>query len=444
MLRPESTQALVPPAVAEPSLADWPELGRPAPGPRTRVSAAVARRLFVGAVERLDVTVRLGTGDDARTIGRGGPLAVVHRPDELFARLGRDQLIGFGEAYLTGAWDAPDLGGFLTVLAAELPTLVPGPLQKLRAAVVHRPPIMHRNEVHNTRANIAHHYDLSNDLFRLFLDPTLSYSSALYDATVLDHGDHLRAGPPRDAHESGALEAGQARKIERLLDQAGVGAGSRVLEIGSGWGELAIRAARRGATVRTITLSTAQQALARERIAAAGVADRVDVDLCDYRDVTGAYDAVLSVEMVEAVGHEYWSTYFRTIDRVLAPGGRVAIQAITMPHDRMLATRRTYTWINKYIFPGGFLPSVEVLDEVTRTDTSLRLTGRLAMGAHYAATLQEWDERFLAAGDDVAALGFDETFRRMWHFYLDYSRAGFASGYLDVWQLTFTRPEDAR
>ncbi|MFC5176425.1 class I SAM-dependent methyltransferase [Nocardioides taihuensis] len=444
MLRPDPVHALVPPAVAQPSTEDWPELGYPTPGARTRVSAAVARRLFVSAVERLDVTVRLGDGDTARTIGRGGPLAVVHRPDELFARLGRDQLIGWGEAYLTGAWDAPDLGAFLTVLAAELPSLVPGPLQKLRGAVVHRPPMRHRNEVHNTRANIAHHYDLSNDLFQLFLDPSLSYSAALYDASLVDHGDHLRAGTPRDAHESDALEAGQGRKIERLLDEAGVGVGTRVLEIGSGWGELAIRAARRGATVRTITLSTEQQALARQRIAAAGVADRVDVDLCDYRDVAGEYDAVLSVEMIEAVGHEYWSTYFRTIDRVLAPGGRVAIQAITMPHDRMLATRRTYTWINKYIFPGGFLPSVQVLDDVTRAHTRLRLTGRLAMGAHYAATLRAWDERFLNAGEEVAALGFDETFRRMWHFYLEYSRAGFASGYLDVWQLTFTRPEDAR
>ena len=147
--------------------------------------------------------------------------------------------------------------------------------------------------------------------------------------------------------------------------------------------------------------------------------------------------------MIEAVGHQYWATYFETIDRVLAPGGRVAIQAITMPHDRMLATRNTYTWINKYIFPGGFLPSVEVIDQITRRRTGLRITDRLSMGAHYAETLRRWDEAFLAAADRVRALGFDETFCRMWHFYLEYSRAGFASGYIDVNQLTFARPEEA-
>jgi len=172
------------------------------------------------------------------------------------------------------------------------------------------------------------------------------------------------------------------------------------------------------------------------------MADQVSVELCDYRDVGRAgeqYDAVVSVEMIEAVGWQYWRTYFETIDAVLAPGGSVAIQAITMPHDRMMATRNTWTWINKYIFPGGFLPSVQVIDEITGSHTGLRLVDRLDMGAHYAETLRLWDEAFRAAPDRVLALGFDETFLRMWHFYLDYSRAGFASGYLDVNQLTFRR-----
>ena len=238
------------------------------------------------------------------------------------------------------------------------------------------------------------------------------------------------------------LAEAQGRKIERLLDEAGVGDGTRVLEIGTGWGELAIRAARRGATVHSITLSIEQLELAEQRIAAAGFADRVDRRAVDYRALatTGAtYDAVLSVEMIEAVGHEFWGTYFQTIDQVLAPGGRVAIQAITMPHDRMLATRDAHTWINKYIFPGGFLPSVEVIDQITRDETALRLTGRLALGSHYAETLRRWDGRFLAQRDAVLALGFDEIFMRMWHFYLEYSRAGFACGYIDVQQLTFTR-----
>ncbi|MET0525955.1 MAG: cyclopropane-fatty-acyl-phospholipid synthase family protein [Nocardioides sp.] len=400
----------------------WPGLHDVPTGPRARIAARVARRLFTAAVERLDVTVLVGD----RVLGRGGPVAVVHRPEEFFARLGRDQLIGFGEAYLTGAWDAEDLAGFIAVLAADVPSLVPAPLQRLRSLVVARPPRHERGSRRHTRENIAHHYDLSNDLFAVFLDPSLSYSSGLF------------ADDPGTVGRSD-LEAAQHRKIDRLLDLAGVGAGTRLLEIGTGWGELAIRAARRGATVHTITLSVEQQRLAQDRVAAAGVADRVAIEICDYRSVTGSYDAVVSVEMIEAVGWRYWRTYFETIDRLLRPGGRAAVQAITMPHDRMLATRNTHTWINKYIFPGGFLPSVRAIDEVTRTHTALRLSDRLAFGQHYAATLRLWDQAFRGSAAEVRGLGFDQTFLRMWHFYLEYSRAGFASGYLDVQQLTFSK-----
>ena len=429
-------------APARPAADRWPGLDAVPTGVRTAVSSRVARRLFISAVRRLHVSVEIAAsaGAKSRTVGRGGPSMTVHRPDEFFARLGRDQLIGFGESYLTGAWEAEDLGGFLTVLAAEIQDLIPQPLQRLRAAVVRRPPHTELNVEEHTRDNIAHHYDLSNDLFALFLDPTLSYSSALFGGEIVNHGDHLEAPAPYDTHD---LEAAQAHKIERLLDEAHVGEGTRVLEIGTGWGELAIRAARRGATVHSVTLSSEQQALARERIAEAGFTDQVAVELSDYRAVTGTYDAVLSIEMVEAVGHQFWPTYFRTIDRVLAPGGRVGIQAITMPHDRMLATRSTYTWIHKYIFPGGFLPSVEAVEQVTRDHTDLRVTGRLSFGQHYAETLRQWDEAVMAASDRVIALGFDETFLRMWHFYLDYSRAGFASGYLDVQQFTLSRPQEA-
>ncbi len=408
----------------------WPGLDVVPSGPRARVSAQIAQRLFVAAVNRLDVTVHLDLPEGRRTIGRGGPEMTVHRPEELWARVGRHQLIGFGEAYLTGAWDAPDLGGFLTVLAAEMQHLVPQNLQKLRTVIAKRPPSHQRSSKQNSQSNIAHHYDLSNDLFELFLDPTMSYSSALF------------SGSPADARVED-LEPAQAHKIERLLDRAKVGEGSRVLEIGSGWGELAIRAARRGATVRTITLSVEQQHLAEARIEAAGFSHLVDVEICDYRDVTGEFDAVVSVEMIEAVGHDYWGEYFRTIDSVLAPGGIVAIQAITMPHDRMVATRNTYTWIHKYIFPGGLLPSVSVIEQITHEQTSLRLVERQAFGQHYAATLRLWDDAFLGAPEQVEALGFDETFVRMWHFYLEYSRAGFASGYIDVNQLVLARPDHA-
>ncbi len=423
-------------------VATWPGLDATPAGPRAGISSVVARRIFTAAVRRLPVTVHLEhPGGRSQVLGLGGPAMTVHRPDEFFARLGRHGLIGFGEAYLTEAWDARDLAGFLAVLAADLPTLVPASLQRARALVVARPPRTQRSTQTNSRNNIAHHYDLSNDLFATFLDETLSYSSALYDTPIRGHDGHLVAIPPGGEAAAEPLAEAQARKIERLLDAAGVGDGTRLLEIGTGWGELAIRAARRGARVRSVTLSTEQQALARDRISAAGMADRVSVDLCDYRDIEehAAYDAVVSVEMIEAVGHEFWPTYFQTLDRVLAPGGRIGLQAILMPHDRMLATRRTHTWINKYIFPGGFLPSAEAIEQVTRDHTSLRVTERLSFGSHYAETLRRWDDAFLAEHDRVRELGFDATFERMWHFYLEYSRSGFASGYLDVEQIVLER-----
>ncbi len=411
------------------------------PLPTAGPGARIARRLFRSAIGRLDVTVHLapGTSYPAETLGRGGPEMHVHRPDEMFARIARDKLIGFGEAYLTGAWDegpnAPEgaLGDFLTVLCSEIATLVPRPLQRLRSVIVPRIPQTHRGSRSTTRENVAHHYDLSNDLFALFLDPTLSYSSALFDDPTLA--------------TAADLPTAQHRKIDRLLDQAGVGEGTRLLEIGTGWGELAIRAAERGATVHSITLSSEQLALARDRIHLAGQSDRIEVELLDYRalldspDTAAAYDAVVSVEMIEAVGWRFWPTYFQTLDHVLAPGGRVALQAITMPHDRMLATRDTHTFITKYIFPGGALPSVRAIEETAARHTRLRVVNQMPLGGHYARTLRMWDDAFAAAGAEVAALGFDETFRRLWHFYLEYSRAGFASGYIDDHQITLARED---
>jgi len=419
----------------------WPSLAAPPDGLRTTVGARVARRLFHTAVSRLDVSVDLHEAAGVSRIGRGGPLATVREPEEFFARLGRDGLIGFGEAYLTGAWDSDELVDFLTVLASEMGTLISPRLQRLRALAVRRMPRRHRNTRTGSRRNITHHYDLSNDLFALFLDPTMTYSSALFESGIAGKVPHLVAQRPHRLNRADVLPRAQERKIDRLLDEAGVGTGTRLLEIGTGWGELAIRAARRGASVRTVTLSSEQKELAERRVAAAGLQDLVAVELCDYRDVQGSFDAIVSVEMIEAVGWQFWSTYFGHLDRLLAPGGRVALQAITMPHDRMLASRGTHTWITKYIFPGGALPSVRVIDEITRRRTALRLVGRLDFGLHYAETLRFWDEAFDASADEVRRLGFDDTFQRMWHFYLAYCEAGFAARYIDVNQLTFVKED---
>jgi cyclopropane-fatty-acyl-phospholipid synthase len=235
------------------------------------------------------------------------------------------------------------------------------------------------------------------------------------------------------------LAAAQRHKIDRLLDLAGVHQGSRVLEIGTGWGELCIRAAARGAEVRSVTLSAEQQQLARLRVAAAGLSDKVAIDLCDYRDVDGCYDAVVSVEMIEAVGFHAWQRYFATLERLVRPGGRVAIQAITMPHTRMMASRNTHTWIQKYIFPGGLLPSTQAISAITERRTGLRTVDMTSLRPHYAETLRLWRERFLQQRDRLAHLGFDEVFQRMWELYLAYSEAGFRSGYLNVYQWTFAR-----
>ena len=404
----------------------WPDVAAADGSP---VRAAVARALFTRAVGALPLRVRF---PDGRLLGAGAPDApvmILHRPGEFFRRFGASGLIGFGESYLAGDWDCADLTGLLTVFAARAGDLIPLSLQRMRALAVRRPPAADQQTRDGARRNIGRHYDLSNELFALFLDETMTYSSAVF--TTQDDGTPLAAGH--------LLADGQRRKIDALLDRAGAGPGGRVLEVGTGWGELAIRAARRGASVVTVTLSREQQALAARRVAEAGLADRVRVELRDYRDVEGTFDAICSCEMIEAVGERYWDGYLAALDQHLAPGGRIGLQTITMSHDRMLATRHTYTWIQKYIFPGGQLPAVTAIEASLATSTRLRITARTDFGLHYAATLRIWRDRFQANADEVARLGFDDVFARMWTFYLCYSEAGFRSGYIGVSQLTLAR-----
>ncbi|MBS2532400.1 class I SAM-dependent methyltransferase [Catenulispora sp. NF23] len=411
--------------------ARWPDLARV---PDRPVRARIARRLFTHALKEIPVTVVAPNGlalAGAGVPGGGGPVLRVRRPKEFLNRLGADGLIGFGEAYQTGAWDTAtgdELVALLTELASRLEGLIPRPLQKLRGLAADHVPREHDGDEHGARHNAHAHYDLSNEMFEAFLDPSMTYSSALFD-------------PVADADGPGDLHAAQLRKIDAMLDAAGVRKGTRVLEIGSGWGSLAIKAAgERGATVLTVTLSEEQRELARRRIAAAGLSDRIEVRLADYREVAEEqmFDAVVSVEMIEAVGRRYLPDYFQAIERNLAPGGRVAIQAITMAHHRMLATQDSYSWIHKYIFPGGLIPSIPELDYAAGT-AGLRLAARRDFGLDYARTLRAWRHRFEEQWPRVAALGFDEVFRRTWRFYLAYCEAGFASGYIGVSQLAYTR-----
>ena len=398
----------------------------PAPGtepqvpavPRGAVAlarAAVARAFLSRAAARLPIRIQDGDGRPSGAGGPGSPVLVIHDRDAFYRRLGSGTA-GLAEAYITRAWDCGDLPGLFTVLASNVTALVPAPLQALRRWYIPDAPAAEDATIEGARRNIQRHYDLSDDLFALFLDPSMTYSSALF--------------APGDS-----LASAQRRKIDTLLDRTGTGPGTTVLEIGTGWGELAIRAAARGARVTTLTISPSQWRTARRRAEAAGVADRVDVQLRDYRQATAQYDAVVSVEMIEAVGERYWPAYFSAIDRLLAPGGKAGLQAITMPHDRMLATRGGHTWIHQYIFPGGQIPSLQAITDSLRERTNLRVTADYPMGQHYARTLAEWRSRFLAATGRVGQLGFGPTFQRMWNLYLAYSEAGFRAGYLDVHQL---------
>jgi cyclopropane-fatty-acyl-phospholipid synthase len=403
-------------AAAPINLDRWPALANPDAAP---VRARVAKGLLKHAVEHTCVRVSFPDGSSLGT--PGAPTLRVLETERFLTRLGRDGLIGFGESYMAGEWDSDDLVGLLTPLARDLGSLVPRPLQWLRRWYNERHPLDEDSDRTGAKRNIARHYDLSNELFASFLDDSMTYSSAIF------------------ASPADTLSAAQRRKVDRILDIAGVGVGRRVLEIGTGWGELALRAARRGADVTTLTLSGEQADYARKLMKDADVSDRVDVRLQDYRDVVGSYDAIVSVEMIEAVGERWWPTYFRTLDDRLAPDGRIGLQAIVMPHDRLIASKHSWHWIHKYIFPGGLLLSERVIDDVCAAHTSLRVVDRLHIGTSYAETLRRWRERFTVNAGRVDKLGFDQTFRRMWTFYLAYCEAGFRSGYLDDVQLTLAR-----
>jgi cyclopropane-fatty-acyl-phospholipid synthase len=401
----------------------WPGIART---PHTPLKARAAKAILRPTVNRVPVRLTFANGTTWGAGDISSPEMRLVRPKAFFARLGADTKIGFGEAYMAGDWttgEGTDLAELLTPFAERMATIVPVPLQKFRLFVDKKLPHHQRNSVDGSRKNIEAHYDLSNELFAQFLDPSMNYSSAWFE------GDD-------------SLESAQMRKIDAILDDAHVGEGTRVLEIGSGWGSLAIRAAQRGAKVTTITISTEQAALAELRFIEADV--DVDLQLVDYREVAGEYDAIVSVEMIEAVGEEFWPTYFATIDKLLAPGGHVAIQAITMDHHRYLATRNSYGWIQKYIFPGGLIPSLTAIEQVLAASTTLKVTNQRPLGSHYARTLREWRTNFNANWPAINGLGFDETFRRMWEFYLAYCEAGFATGYINVHQIQLSRPETGR
>ena len=384
-------------------------------------------RLLLGLAPRIRVgqaTIVLPDGSMHRFRGREpGPegMLVVH-DDRLARRLLTGGTLGFCEAYLDGEWSSPDVPAlFELALRNEeaLDRLLDG--KRWFRALSHLVHALRPNTRRGSRRNIAYHYDLGNEFYRLWLDPSMTYSSALYAA----------ADEP--------LEAAQRRKYAELARRMGLEAGHHVLEIGCGWGGFAEYAAGEvGARVTALTISREQHAYATARVARAGLSDRVEVRLQDYRDVQGRFDRIASIEMFEAVGERYWPAFFGTVRDRLAPGGRAAMQIITI-QDRFFDTyRRGADYIQKYIFPGGMLPSPTVLRrEVERA--GLRWQGADGFGPDYARTLAEWQLRFQAAWPEIQAMGFDDRFKRMWELYLWYCGAGFSTGCIDVVQVTMAR-----
>lgn len=331
--------------------------------------------------------------------------------------------VGFGEAYVNGFWSTPNLSGLLLLLAKNKPKA--GRLHKgfsLLTRVYNRAHHLARsNTLARSRQNIREHYDLSNDFYKSFLDSTMTYSSALF------------------LKKSDSLEQAQINKIDRMLDLADVKTGDSILEIGTGWGALALRAAKRGCRVKTITLSEEQYAFAQDLFEQAGVAGQVELCLQDYRTLEGQFDAVLSCEMIEAVGREYLSDYFRVVEQSLKPSAKAVIQSITISDDRYETYSRGCDWIQKHIFPGGHLPSPGAIRSHVHALENLAVSDITSFGRDYAETLRRWAKQFNANKAHIHQLGFDEAFCRKWNYYLSYCEAGFDAGLIDVSHVVLKR-----
>ena len=367
----------------------------------------------------------LDDGRIFRAEGRNpGPVSEVHihNPD-LFARLIREGDLGFCDAYLDEWWTTPDLQSFVDWVHADNDDIydgVPGmglvrKFEKFRFW-------LQRNHPAQARKNISYHYDLGNDFYGLWLDDTMTYSSALFKTGQESH------------------EAAQIAKYASMVDQMGVQPGDHILEIGCGWGGFAEYAAKqRGLKVTGLTISKEQIRYARERIEDAGLSDMVEFRLQDYRDERGVYDGIASIEMFEAVGQKYWPAYFETVRERLKPGRNATLQIITVADSRWDVYQRGVDFIQKYIFPGGMLPSPSAL-RAQVDKAGLAVERSIEFGQSYNISLRRWHETFNEKWDQIAEMGFDDRFRRMWNFYLTSCAATFQSANCDVTQITIKRP----
>lgn len=387
--------------------------------PWLALALRIARRITIGTL-----TIEL-PGGSTRTFQGAAPgpsgYLRLNRPQAL-RRFVTGGSLGFAEAYLDGDWDSPDLARLLELLAlnhAAYDELYYG--RSWHGWLARLQHLLRPNSRRGSRRNIHAHYDLGNRFYELWLDATMTYSAALF------------------ADPQAPLEEAQRTKYRRLAERLQLQEGQRLLEIGCGWGAFAELAAREfGSHVTAITISKAQHAFAAARIQAAGLAERVEVRLQDYRDVVGRFDRIASIEMFEAVGERYWPVFFDRMRELLAPSGLAGLQVITIADRHFEAYRRSADFIQRHVFPGGMLPSPSALGaQIARA--GLREIAPFTFGRHYACTLAGWQQRFQARWPEIQRQGFDERFKRVWEYYLAYCEAAFRVGYTDVRQVTLAR-----
>lgn len=403
----------------------------PLPQPRkARVGEELSRKAIIHLLEKIATgSLIVHEGAQRYRFGvqaDGQPLAEIHIHDPaLFSQMLVGGSIAAGETYMRGYWSSPDLTQVTRLFCANMDVLggfdsSQSVFAKLALRIAH---FFNRNTFTGSRDNIAAHYDLGNDFFELFLDPTMMYSSAVF----------------ADARTS--LEDASVAKLDALCQQLELTANDHLLEIGTGWGGMAIHAARNyGCRVTTTTISNEQYQYARERVQAEGLADRVTVLCEDYRSLGGQYDKLVSIEMIEAVGHDFYSEYFRKCSSLLRSNGKMVIQAITMADQRYEQARDDVDFIKRYIFPGGCLPSIAVIADHLARDTDMQMTHLRDITQDYAITLQQWRERFMTRLDEVREQGFGDEFIRMWDYYLCYCEGGFRERVISTVQLAFAKP----
>jgi len=392
-------------------------------------------------IERLGIKVvtrflrKLDHGQITMTLPKGKQLVfgrpdsppqvamTVHRP-RFFQRVMLAADVGFGESFVDGDWSTPDLVELLSLLSLReeiiddrnLWSAVP---ERIANFLAHR---RRSNTLDGSRRNIREHYDLSNDLYRLFLDPTMSYSSGIF------------------LSEDDSLEQSQHNKFRRMIAMAGIGPEDHVLEIGCGWGGFALEAVRQtGCRLLGITISQGQYDWTTRRVREEGLEDKIEIQLTDYRHVQGRFSRIVSIEMLEAVGHRHLPVYFRTLDRLLAPHGRIALQVISMPDQKYLQYRLGADWIRKHIFPGGHLPSIGAMVAAMTKSTRLNVCEMEDIGRHYVRTLALWRQALLNQSEQVLALGFNEAFLRKWEYYFSYCEAGFRNRLIRNYMLALDR-----